>query len=145
MSKPIASWSLLVVNAMFVIMAIGVYRTHALLGDGGAWMTVQVGVLGVLCGWVVGMLGSPADQQEARSFGRFASLIAAFLSGYLFTKFTAVVETIAGRLLVDPVYGLRAMVFVSCLIAGVLVMYILRAYLGERAVVTARAPGSDGP
>ena len=83
----------------------------------------------VLCGWVIGALSSPLNIRETQNFGKYAGVIAAFVSGYLFTKFDRVILEISENVLTNPVYGLRTLIFVSCLISGVLIMYIQRAYL----------------
>ncbi len=129
MNRLNALLSIVVINAMYVLMAIGTYYVHQHNGDNGFWLTLIIGVFGVLCGWMIGVLSSPADASESKAFTKYAEVVSAFLSGYLITKIDGVIVDLSQNLLSNPVYGLRAIIFTSCLISGVLIMYILRAYL----------------
>ncbi|WP_163574986.1 hypothetical protein [Halomonas faecis] len=129
MNRLNALLSIAVINGMYVLMVLGAYCTHQNIGDNGFWLTVVIGVFGVLCGWMLGVLSSPADARESKSFKKYAGVISAFLSGYLLTKIDGVIVEFSQDLLSNVAYGLRAIIFASCLISGVLIMYILRAYL----------------
>ena len=109
-------------------MAIGAYNVHKNFDDQGIWLTVLIGVFGVLCGWILGVLSSPLDKNETQAFGKFAGVISGFLSGYLLMKIDKIITDVGAQLL-TPVVGMRVLIFISCLISGVLIMYILRAYL----------------
>ena len=132
MSKFNAAISIIVINCTYILMLFGIYHVHLNAADNWFWMSLIIGVFGVLCGWAIGALSSPADANESKAFSRFAGIISGFISGYLFTKIDGVIVEIANNLLVNPVYGLRVLIFASCLISGILIMYILRAYLYEQ-------------
>lgn len=117
---------------MYVLMLLGTYYVHQGVGDNGFWMTLIIGVFGVLSGWTIGALSSPADATESKAFSKYAGVISGFATGYLFTKIDGVIIDVSKNLLINPVYGLRVLIFSSCLISGVLIMYILRAYLHDQ-------------
>lgn len=131
MNKLNALLSIAVINSMYVLMGFGAYYVHQNIGDNGFWMTLIIGLFGVLCGWLIGALSSPKGAGESIAFTRYAGVLAGFTSGYLFTKVDSVIVGISENLLANPSYGLRVLIFSSCLISGVLIMYILRAYLEE--------------
>ena len=117
---------------MYVLMIFGTYYVHQDIGDNGFWLTLIIGVFGVLCGWTIGALSSPADASESKAFTKYAGVISGFASGYLFTKIDGVIIDVSNNLLANPVYGLRVIIFSSCLISGALIIYILRAYLHDQ-------------
>lgn len=124
-------WAILVLNLMFLFMIAAALWVHH--GDGAALsMTVMVGVFGVLCGWLTGTLSSPSSNREEARFTKYAGLISGFISGYLVSKIDPFVTNLVTRLTGDPIFGFRIMVFLSCFICGVLIMYFYRAYLVER-------------
>ncbi|WP_156420368.1 hypothetical protein [Rheinheimera sp. EpRS3] len=133
MNRLNALLSIAVINTMYVLMAFGTYYVHRNIGDNGFWFTLIIAVFGVLCGWMIGVLSSPVDASESKAFTKYAAVISAFLSGYLFTKIDSVIVEFSQNLLSNPVYGLRAVIYTSCLISGLLIMYILRAYLHGEA------------
>lgn len=127
---------------MYVLIAFATYSAHRNIGDNGFWLTLLIGVFGVLCGWMIGALSSPADAGESKAFTKYAGIISAFLSGYLLTKIDVAIVEFSHNLLSNPVYGLRLIIFLSCLISGVLIMYILRSYLDRETRITEQA-GSE--
>ena len=132
MNKQNALIAIVVINLMYVLMAVGAFFVHRQEGDHGFWMTLITGVFGVICGWLIGILSSPLDTRESQAFTRYAGIISGFVGGYLFTRLDGVITGISDQLLVNPVYGLRVLIFISCLISGILIMYIFRAYLHGR-------------
>jgi hypothetical protein len=93
-------------------------------------MTVLVGALGVAVGWLIGLLASPYGADEEKRFSRYAATVSAFLSGYALSKIEPTLTFILadGKLVTQQLYGVRVMVFLICLIAASITMYVFRIY-----------------
>lgn len=129
-----ALWVIGVIDCMFLLMAYAAYEIHG--GFNAQFgMTVMLGTFGVLAGWLVGTLSSPTDKKEEVIFAKYAALVSSFISGYLISKIDKLVTNISSQVLVSEVYGLRTMVFLSCFISGVLLMYFFRSYLSRTAPI----------
>lgn len=132
MAPKLATGLIVVVDIVaFVLLGWASSRVHGGF-NAEFWLTVVVGILGVVCGWLVGFLASPSTKDEGERFSKYAGIISSFVSGYLLSKFDPILtEAIHdGDFLTNPIAGMRLMVLITCLVAGVLIMYIYRSYLG---------------
>lgn len=131
---PLRSYSGLLVG--FVVFA-GVLwlaaRVHGELGDPGFAQTVLISVTGWAAGWLVGFLVSPNTSHELKNFSQASSTIAAFTAGFLLAKmepsFTPIFAN--GRLIDEPIYGIRVLMFIICFVVAAINMYVFREYNGR--------------
>jgi len=102
------------------------------------WLTLAVGVLGVVVGWLLGFLASPSTATENERFSAYSGAIATFVSGYFVSKFDPVLTKLLENpdRLATPVVGLKLVVFVACLVSGALIMYMVRSYLKGTITLT---------
>jgi MFS family permease len=96
-------------------------------------MTCLIGALGVATGWLIGLLASPYGRVEEKRFSQYAATVSAFLSGYVLSKVepTLAVVLADGKLVTQRLYGVRVIVFLICLIAAAITMYVFRLYVDE--------------
>jgi hypothetical protein len=89
---------------------------------------VLIGVGGWSLGWLVGFLLSPSTSQEIKKFSQAASTISAFLAGFALAKLepslTPLFEN--GRLINEPIYGIRLLIFMICFAIAAINMYVYR-------------------
>ncbi|PZO11100.1 MAG: hypothetical protein DCF25_20130 [Leptolyngbya foveolarum] len=101
---------------------------HQELNDEGFAQTVLIGIGGWALGWLVGFLISPSTGQEIKKFSQAASTIGAFVSGFALAKLepslTPLFEN--GRLINEPIYGIRLLIFMICFAIAAINMYIYR-------------------
>ncbi|MBE9193574.1 hypothetical protein IQ230_25255 [Gloeocapsopsis crepidinum LEGE 06123] len=95
-----------------------------------------IGVAGVTVGWFIGFLASPYTIVEEKRFSRFATAIVSFLTGYVISKVEPIISYLftGARLIEQPLYGARLLIFLACLIIGSLNMYTYRLYLGTHGL-----------
>jgi hypothetical protein len=89
---------------------------------------VLIGVGGWSLGWLVGFLLSPSTSQEIKKFSQAASTISAFLTGFALAKLepslTPLFEN--GKLINEPIYGIRLLIFMICFAIAAINMYVYR-------------------
>ena len=101
---------------------------HQELDDAGFAQTILVGTAGWAAGWLVGFLVSPSTSQEIKKFSQAASTIAAFVLGYALAKLEPSLTPLFadGRLINEPIYGIRLMIFMICFAIAAINMYVYR-------------------
>ncbi len=123
------SVAILLVGLLVFGVVLWIARTvHQELNDEGFAQTVLIGVGGWAVGWLVGFLISPSTGQEIKKFSQAASTIGAFVSGFALAKLepslTPLFEN--GRLINEPIYGIRLLIFMICFAIAAINMYIYR-------------------
>ena len=120
--------SLLVGFLVFGVVLWIARTVHQELEDVGFAQTVLIGVGGWALGWLVGFLISPSTSQEIKKFSQAASTIGAFVSGFALAKLepslTPLFEN--GRLINEPIYGIRLLIFMICFAIAAINMYVYR-------------------
>ena len=139
MNKNIAFYIILVTDALYLILAILGLCVHGVNDWRGFALTVAIGLLGVMCGWVIGFLASPTSDKEKTALNEYTKTISVFISGYLTSKIVPMinemltVEHIKKYLLFSPVTSLRAIIFSYCFLSGTLLMYVSRSYFNAQS------------
>ncbi len=123
------SFASLLIGFIVFGVVLWIARTvHQELNDGGFAQTVLIGTAGWAAGWLVGFLVSPSTSQEIKRFSQAASTISAFLAGFSLAKLepslTPLFEN--GRLINEPIYGIRLMIFMICFAIAAINMYVYR-------------------
>ena len=120
--------SLLVGFLVFGVVLWIARTVHQELNDEGFAQTVLIGVGGWALGWLVGFLISPSTGQEIKRFSQAASTISAFVFGFVLAKLepslTPLFEN--GRLINEPIYGIRLLIFMICFAIAAINMYVYR-------------------
>lgn len=120
--------SLLVGFVIFGIVLWVARTVHEELGDVGFAQTVLIAAGGWAAGWLVGFLVSPSTSQEIKRFSQASSTISAFISGFALAKLepslTPLFEN--GRLINEPIYGIRLLIFMICFAIAAINMYVYR-------------------
>ncbi|MGB3767302.1 MAG: hypothetical protein WA947_12145 [Phormidesmis sp.] len=120
--------SLLVGFLVFGVVLWIARTVHQELNDEGFAQTVLIGVGGWAFGWLVGFLISPSTGQEIKQFSQAASTIGAFVFGFMLAKLepslTPLFEN--GRLINEPIYGIRLLIFMICFAIAAINMYFYR-------------------
>ena len=123
------SFASLLVGFLVFGVVLWIARTvHQELEDVGFAQTVLIGVGGWALGWLVGFLISPSTSQEIKKFSQAASTIGAFVCGFALAKLepslTPLFEN--GRLINEPIYGIRLLIFMICFAIAAINMYVYR-------------------
>ena len=123
----------------FVVFAVVLWLAHTVheeLGDPGFAQTVLIGVTGWAGGWLLGFVASPTTGGMGGGVGNFnnsTAAIAAFLGGFILAKMepslTPIFEN--GRLLNEPIYGVRVLIFIICFVVAAINMYVYREFNGR--------------
>ena len=120
--------SLLVGFLVFGVVLWIARTVHQELNDVGFAQTMLIGVGGWALGWLVGFLISPSTSQEIKKFSQAASTISAFVCGFALAKLepslTPLFEN--GRLINEPIYGIRLLIFMICFAIAAINMYVYR-------------------
>ena len=93
-------------------------------------LTFVIGLVGIVSGWAVGFLISPASEAEKSDFNKYIGTISAFISGYFISKVGPIIDKLLTAELVfyNHVNSLRLLTFCFCFISAVLIMYMIRVY-----------------
>ncbi len=128
MNQARAFASLLIGFMVFGIVLWIAHTVHLELKDKGFAQTVLIGTAGWAMGWLVGFLIAPSTGQEIKKFSQSASTIGAFLLGFALAKLEPSLTPLFadGRLINQPIYGIRLMIFMICFAIAAINMYIYR-------------------
>jgi uncharacterized membrane protein YeaQ/YmgE (transglycosylase-associated protein family) len=120
--------SLLIGFIVFGVVLWIAHTVHKELKDAGFAQTVLIGTAGWATGWLVGFLISPSTNQEIKKFSQAASTIGAFLMGFALAKLEPSLTPLFadGRLINEPIYGIRLMIFMICFAIASINMYVYR-------------------
>ena len=93
-------------------------------------LNILLCLLGALLGWAVGMLFSPFTTAEATRFKFLGKTIAAFVSGYLLSKFESVVTALVKQAGEHPelVPWDRVGLFSGSFLLAAIVVFVSRTY-----------------
>lgn len=93
-------------------------------------------VFGALLGWTVGMFFSPFTKEDAARFQFLGKTIAAFASGYVLSKFDALISTLIKGAGEHPekVPWERVGLFGSSFLLAAIVVFVSRAYSHQVAI-----------
>ena len=123
------SFASLLVGFLVFGVVLWIARTvHQELKDPGFAQTVLVGTAGWATGWLVGFLISPSTSQEIKKFSQAMSTISAFTCGFALAKLEPSLTPLFadGRLINEPIYGIRLMIFMICFAIAAINMYVYR-------------------
>ncbi|MEL6778905.1 MAG: hypothetical protein AAFO06_16775 [Cyanobacteria bacterium J06597_16] len=120
--------SLLIGFIVFGIVLWIARTVHQELGDVGFAQTVLIGTAGWALGWLVGFLVSPSTSQDIKKFSQAASTISSFLLGFALAKLEPSLTPLFanGKLINEPIYGIRLMIFMICFAIAAINMYVYR-------------------
>ena len=123
------SFASLLIGLIVFGVVLWIARTvHQELNDNGFAQTVLIGTAGWASGWLVGFLVSPSTNQEIKKFSQATSTIGAFIGGFVLAKLepslTPLFEN--GRLINQPIYGIRLLIFMICFAIAAINMYVYR-------------------
>lgn len=120
--------SLLVGFLVFGVVLWIARTVHQELEDNGFAQTVLIGVGGWALGWLVGFLLSPSTSQEIKKFSQATSTISAFICGFALAKLEPSLTPLFedGRLINEPIYGIRLLIFMICFAIAAINMYVYR-------------------
>ncbi|MEO7340991.1 MAG: hypothetical protein ABI073_08950 [Luteolibacter sp.] len=141
MNQRLAIYTLAVINLVsYALLGFASWMIHG-NSHREFWITVSVGVFGVLCGWFIGFLASPSTGTENKRFSRYGGLISTFMSGYLLSKLDPMLVKFLKKIEfgASPDLGFNVLIFLSCLISGAMIMYIVRSYFHRLAKAGAQA------
>ena len=120
--------SLLIGFVVFGVVLWIARTVHQELNDDGFAQTVLIGTAGWATGWLVGFLIAPTTSQEIKKFSQAMSTISAFACGFFLAKIepslTPLFEN--GKLINEPIYGIRLMIFMICFAITAINMYVYR-------------------
>ena len=123
------SFATLLIGFVVFGVVLWIARTvHQELNDDGFAQTVLIGSAGWATGWLIGFLVSPSTSQEIKRFSQSASTISAFLVGFVLAKLEPSLTPLFanGRLINEPIYGIRLMIFMICFAIAAINMYVYR-------------------
>ena len=120
--------SLLVSFVVFGVVLWVARTVHEELQDVGFAQTVLIAAGGWAAGWLVGFLVSPSTSHEIKKFSQATSTIAAFLAGFALAKLEPSLTPLFedGRLINEPIYGIRLLIFMICFAIAAINMYVYR-------------------
>ena len=132
--QPVRSYSGLLVG--FIIFGLVIWlasRVHNELNDPGFAQTILLAVAGWASGWLVGFLVAPNTSNELRKLSQATSTITAFIAGFIMAKVEPSLTPIFadGRLMNEPIYGIRMLIFVICFVVAAINMYVFREFNGR--------------
>jgi hypothetical protein len=115
------------------ILLYALWRLAPAIGGDAATSKLLI-VLGILCGWAVGLFASPFTQVDRKDFAAMRKAIYAFMTGYLVSKVDRFLErTLFGE---DKqpaeVAWKQAALFTAAVIASALITFIWRRYGFQR-------------
>ena len=92
-------------------------------------VTYIICISGGILGWLIGMLTSPYNMDDANKLGNFSKMVGTFLSGYILSKFDRVIESIVNpETILSPLIGLRVLLFVCFFCLIWIVVFVFRQY-----------------
>ena len=120
--------SLLIGFVVFGVVLWIARTVHQELDDTGLAQTVLIGIGGWALGWLVGFLVSPSTSQEIKKFSQATSTIGAFIIGFALAKLEPSLTPLFedGRLINEPIYGVRLLIFMICFAIAAINMYVYR-------------------
>ena len=120
--------SLLIGFVVFGVVLWIARTVHQELDDTGFAQTVLIGIGGWALGWLVGFLVSPSTSQEIKKFSQATSTIGAFIIGFALAKLEPSLTPLFedGRLINEPIYGVRLLIFMICFAIAAINMYVYR-------------------
>lgn len=132
--QPLRSYSGLLVG--FIIFGMVIWlanRVHSELNDPGFAQTVLIAVAGWASGWLVGFLVAPNTSHELKNLSQATSTITAFIAGFVLAKIEPSLTPIFadGRLMNEPIYGIRVLIFIICFVVAAINMYVFREFNGR--------------
>ena len=132
--QPVRSYSGLLVG--FIIFGLVIWlanRVHSELNDPGFAQTILLAVAGRASGWFVGFLVAPNTSNELRKLSQATSSITAFIAGFIMAKVEPSLTPIFadGRLMNEPIYGIRMLIFIICFVVAAINMYVFREFNGR--------------
>jgi hypothetical protein len=92
-------------------------------------ITYTVILLGILLGWLVGMITTPYDHRDGSKIIKFSTLIGTFISGFLLSKLDKVVDVILSNGVQSELMGMRLLLFACSFILVWIVVFIYRVYI----------------
>lgn len=120
--------------------------------EGEGSLHVCLVLVGLTCGWLLGIMASPDDAEEQSRFSRFSTAFGTLLTGFVLSQLD--VKRILQPEFWDPATGFKLLLFVGSLLVAALVTYSLREYIlpsSDTAVVPVAeehefvvAPGTVG-
>ena len=132
--QPVRSYSGLLVG--FILFGLVIWlanRVHTELNDPGFAQTILLAVAGWASGWLVGFLVAPNTSNELRKLSQATSTISAFVAGFIMAKVEPSLTPMFadGRLINEPIYGIRALIFIICFVVAAINMYVFREFNGR--------------
>jgi hypothetical protein len=93
------------------------------------YLNIILLILGLLLGWVIGILATPYTTSEDKKFTGYAKAISAFLSGFIIAKADKAIERLfEPQALTDPVVAFRLTMFAAAFLVALVITFIYRKY-----------------
>ena len=94
-----------------------------------AYLNLALLVLGLIIGWVVGILSAPYTKKEESQFAAYLKAASVFVSGYLLAKIDNLVSKILSpEVLMMPIAAFRFIAFLAAILLAALITRAFRVY-----------------
>lgn len=90
---------------------------------------ILIATVGLLCGWLVGMMSAPYTSGEQARFLGLVQAVSVFLSGYVLSKFDRIFEAaLQPDKVFQPVVATRLGLFFANFLVGFILLFTNRSY-----------------
>jgi uncharacterized membrane protein len=94
-----------------------------------AYLNLALLVLGLIIGWVLGILSAPYTKKEESQFAAYAKAASVFASGYLLAKIDSLATKILSPdVLTKPIAAFRFIAFIAAVLLAALITRTFRVY-----------------
>jgi len=105
------------------------WLAYKVTSDGQYYLTYILCISGCILGWLIGIVTTPYDDDDAKKIGNFSKMIGTFLSGYLLSKFDGIISKMLNPdTFFSSTFGLRFLLFVSFFVISWIVVFVFRLY-----------------
>lgn len=101
------------------------------IGQGGedTYLNLAILVLGIVVGWVIGILSAPFTKKEEGQFAAYAKAASVFFSGYLLGKIDGpATDVLSPDVLLRPVPAFRVTTFITTVLLAEIITRTFRVY-----------------
>lgn len=143
-------YKLLVATAISFLLSLTIVALCFLVAptwQAGA-VSLLLGIVGLLIGWIVGVALTPYSQEEKYQFSTYTKAIGVFASGYVAAKIDRIFEYLTSP---DNIFvsntqtGLRLLIFIAAAFLALVTVFTHRQYLGRDEFERGRKEYPSGP
>jgi uncharacterized membrane protein YqaE (UPF0057 family) len=125
-------WMIITTNISGILIGITlIYLAYWLgVGNQNYLLNWLVCLLGIVIGWSIGLMVSPASEGESHRFSGLAKALSAFLSGYILSKLDRVIEVFLQQpdRFFQEIFLIKLALFLTAFFLGLVVVYVNRIY-----------------